>query len=95
MRPRRIEIVCWAAFAFVAWNVAFDREVAVAGSEFARQQILRYGQGQPVQSIGDAFTPHVRSAALMATGWAGLVAAAGAAVIALGSRRSRALPDAP
>jgi hypothetical protein len=95
MRSRRIEIVCWAVCAFVAWNVTFDREVAVAGGEFARQQILRYGQGLAVQSIGDAFTPHVRGAALVATGWAALVAAAGAAVIALGTRRSRALPDAP
>lgn len=91
MRLRRIEIVCWAAFVFVAWNVAFDRAVAVAGSEFARQQILRYDQGQPLQSIGDGFTPHVRRAALAATGWAGLAAAAGAASMLIGARRSRSL----
>ena len=89
MRARRVEIVGWAVFAFVAWNVAFDRDVAVAGSEFARQQIVRYQQGQPVQTIDQAFTPRVHGAALRATGWAALVAAAGTAVIVFGSRRPR------
>ena len=93
MRSRRVEIVCWTLFAFVAWNVAFDREVAVAGSEFARQQIVRYQQGQPVETIDQAFTPRVHSAALIATGWAALVAVTGTAVIVFGSRRPRANPS--
>ena len=90
MRSRRVDIACWILCAFVAWNVAFDREVAVAGSEFARQQIISYQQGQPVRTIEQAFIPRVHAAALMATGWAVLVAAIGAAVIAFGARRTRA-----
>jgi hypothetical protein len=90
MRAYRVEIACWLLCAFVAWNVAFDRAVADAGSEFAREQILRYQQQQPVQTIDEAFTPRVHHAALMATAWAALVAAAGAVVIAAGARRTRA-----
>lgn len=90
MKSRRIEIACWGLFAFVTWNVAFDREVALAGREFAREQIVRDERGEPVQTLDQAFTPRVHAAALMATGWTALVAAAGTAVVAIGSRRPRA-----
>jgi hypothetical protein len=90
MSARRSERLWWAIFAFVTWNVVFDRAVAVAGSEFARQQILRHQQGQPVQSIDQAFSPHVRAAAVTATGWAGVVIAAGGVVLWLGRPRAAA-----
>jgi hypothetical protein len=65
----------------------FDRAVAVAGSEFARDQILRDRQGQPVQAIDEAFSPRVRQAAVSATGWAALVLAAGVLVLFRGRPR--------
>jgi hypothetical protein len=86
MRSRRAQGVWWAVFAFVTWNVVFDRQVAVAGSDFARDQILRYQQGQPTLRIEDAFTPRVASAALVASGWAALVAAAGVIIMLLSGR---------
>jgi hypothetical protein len=94
MTSRRPEIVAWAVFAFIIWNVVFDRAVALAGSEFARDQILRYEQGEAVSTIAAAFTPRVGDAALAATGWTGLVAAIGAAVVLARGRRSEA-PTAP
>ena len=86
MRSRRAQGVWWAVFALVTWNVVFDRQVAVAGSEFARDQILRYEQGQPTSRIEDAFTPRVAGAALVASGWAALVAAAGVMVMVRNGR---------
>jgi hypothetical protein len=86
MRSRRAQGVWWAVFTVVTWNVVFDRQVAVAGSEFARDQILRYEQGQPTSRIEDAFTPRVAGAALVARGGAGLVAAAGVMVMVRNGR---------
>jgi len=89
MRSRRAQGVWWAVFALVTWNVVFDRQVAVVGSEFARDQILRYQQGQPTSRIEDAFTPRVAAAALVASGWAALVAAAGVIVLTINGRTNR------
>ena len=99
MRSRRAQGVWWAVFALVTWNVVFDRQVAVAGSEFARDQILRYQQGQPTSRIEEAFSPRVTRAALVASGWAALVAAAGVIVLMRNARttrtRSRGAADHP
>jgi hypothetical protein len=80
---RRTVVLLWLVFAFVTWNVVFDREVAVAGLAFTRDQVVRYQQGQPVTSIDEGFSPHVRAAALRASGWAGAVLALGVAVMRL------------
>jgi hypothetical protein len=83
---RRTVIILWLVFAFVTWNVVFDREVTVAGLAFTREQVLRYQQGQPVSSIDEAFSPRVRAAALEASGWAGAILAIGATVLLLTPR---------
>jgi hypothetical protein len=80
---RRTVVLLWLVFAFGTWNVVFDREVAVAGLAFTRDQVVRYQQGQPVTSIDEGFSPHVRAAALRASGWAGAVLALGVAVMRL------------
>jgi hypothetical protein len=95
MTARRTERLWWAIFAFITWNVVFDRAVAVAGSEFARDQILRYQQGQPTLAIDEAFSPRVARAALTASGWALLVLAAGALVTFRAGRGAASSPTAP
>ena len=70
----------------MTWNVVFDREVAIASLAFTREQVVRYQQGQPVNSIDEAFRPHVRAAALEASGWAGALLVIGAAVLFLTPR---------
>ena len=89
MSPRRSDRIWWAILVFVTWNVVFDRAVAVAGSDFAREQVLRYQQGQPVRSIDDAFRPRVGAAALTASGWAAAVLATGVVVMSLSRRRGQ------
>jgi hypothetical protein len=86
MSRRHRDRIWWAIFAFVTWNVVFDRAVAVAGREFVRQQVLRDQQGQPLRSIDDAFRPRIAAAALTATGWAAAVLIAGAVVMSFSRR---------
>jgi hypothetical protein len=81
MRHRRIAAALWLAFAFVTWNVAFDRGVADAAHSFTREQIKRYEDGAAVVPIEIGFTPQLWPAALRATIYAGAVLLCGAVVI--------------
>lgn len=85
-RGRRVALIVWAAFAFVTWNVVFDRQVYLAAVEFSQQQIERYQRGEPVASIDAAFSPRVGQAAQRASVWGGAVLAAGVAVAAFAGR---------
>jgi hypothetical protein len=89
MTRRRVLIALWLAFAFVAWNVMFDRLVWTAATEFTRDQILQFHDGEPVTSIHDGFSPHVREAAWQASLWTLPLVAAGAASIYFSFRRVR------
>jgi len=86
----------WLAFGFVAWNVLFDRRVAVAGAAFTREQTLNHQQGRPLVSIDDGFRPSVRAAAAGAALWAGSLTALGM-ILSLAAARAfrRPLPPAP
>jgi hypothetical protein len=81
MTSRRVVLALWLAWAFVTWNVVFDRAVAVAGAEFTRDQIARHQQGEPVAFIEEAFTPRVRAAAVEASLYAAVILVAGAVVV--------------
>ena len=73
----RWALVLWAVFAFVVWNVVFDRRVYESSVRFTQEQIQAFQAGQPVASIDSAFRPQVRQAALEASAWGGSVLAAG------------------
>ena len=70
-------LIAWAVFAFVVWNVIFDRRIYESSVTFTQQQIQASQTGQPVASIDAAFRPQVRRAALEASAWGGSVLAAG------------------
>jgi len=78
---KRTALALWFAFAFATWNVVFDRGVALAGTEFTRDQILRYETGAPLASVDDTFRPRVRAAALHASAWGTAIFVAGALII--------------
>ena len=82
MNPRRLAIALWMTFAFVTWNVVFDRAVADAAVEFSRGQIVRYQHGESLLSIDAAFRPRVRRAALIASAWSVPVVVLGAFAVA-------------
>jgi hypothetical protein len=89
MRRRGVVVALWCVFAFVAWNVIFDRLVATAAVEYTREQVIRHQDGQPLTSIHQGFSPHVREAALRASLWTSPIVAAGALSIFFWCRQER------
>jgi len=86
---KRAALILWAAFAFVTWNVVYDRNVYVAAVRYTQQQIQRHQRGEQVSSIEEAFTPELGRAALRASAWGGAVLLVGVALTALAARRTR------
>ena len=84
-----VAMAVWIAFVFVAWNVLYDRYVAISAVQFTREQILRDQRGEPVTPIHDGFSPQVSAAARRASLWMSPVAVAGALTIYFTFRRSR------
>jgi hypothetical protein len=89
MTRRSVVIGLWLVFAFLAWNVIFDRLVADAAAEFTQQQVLRQQAGERVTSIHDGFSPRVRDAALQASLWTAPIVAAGVVCVHFSFRRAR------
>lgn len=89
MTHRAVVIALWGAFAFVAWNVIFDRLVWTAAMEFTRDQVTHHHAGQPLTSIHDGFSPQVGDAALRATLWTLPIIAAGVLTVYFSFRRVR------
>lgn len=84
-----VVIALWLTFAFVAWNVIYDRQVTTAAVEFAREQILVYQNGGRPASLHAGFSPRVREAALGASLWVTPILVAGALAVYYSSRRKR------
>lgn len=80
-------LIWWAVFAFVVWNVVFDRRVYEASVVFTQQQVVNYQAGRPVASLEAAFRPEVRRAAWEASAWGGSVLAVGIVLTMVVKRR--------
>jgi hypothetical protein len=89
MNRLTVAIALWTAFAFVTWNVVYDRYLALAAVEFTRQQILAYERGGPLTSLHESFRPRVREAAWRASLLVSPVTIVGAAAIFLAFRRKQ------
>jgi hypothetical protein len=79
----------WLAFAFVSWNVMFDRLVSTAATEFAQDQIVRQHSGEALTNIHEGFSPRVRDAALRASLWTTPIVAVGTVALYFSFRRGR------
>lgn len=77
----------WGVFAFVAWNVVFDRHVTSAALEFTRTQVERHHEGEHGASLHTEFSPRVRDAAARASLWVSPILVAGALAIYVHARR--------
>jgi hypothetical protein len=89
MTQRTLTVALWCAFAFVAWNVIFDRLVWTAAMEFTQQQVTLHQTGQPVTSIHDGFSPRVRTAAVQASLWTLPIIVTGGIAVYLSCRQAR------
>jgi hypothetical protein len=88
-RGQRVALALWAAFAFVTWNVVFDRHVYVTSVRYTQEQIRRHDRGERVSSIEEAFTPELGSAARRATMWSVAVLGVGVVLVLFLSRPTR------
>ena len=82
-----VAMALWATCVFVAWNVIYDRYVAVSAVEFTRQQIRAYERGGQLTSIHDGFSPRVSDAARRASLLVSPIALAGGLAIYVTFRR--------
>lgn len=73
----RLAVALWAVFAFTVFNVTFDWQTRVAGTEFAAGQLRRHAAGAPVATINEGFRPMVRAAAVRSSGWLALILGTG------------------
>jgi hypothetical protein len=89
MTGRGLAAAVWLAFAFVAWNVIFDRLVWTSAVEFTREQISRHQAGSSLTNIHDGFSPRIGDAALEASLWTLPIIALGLVVIFYSFRRVR------
>lgn len=77
---RRVLLLAWLVFAFVAWNVAFDRQVAVEGARFVRANVERSQAGEQPLTIAAGYRPTVVHAARQASLLSGAILAVGMAI---------------
>lgn len=89
MSRRAVAIALWGAFAFVAWNVIFDRLVWTAATQFTREQVMLHQAGRPLNTIHQGFSPRVGDAALEASLWTLPIVAAGALTLYFSCRQVR------
>ena len=78
----------WLLLAIVVFSVTFDWKTRMAGHAFVAAQIAHRKQGEPVQTINEAFRPMVRQAALEAGQWLVLIASAGAVLTLAAGKRA-------
>src|SRR5687768_14272046 len=74
----------WLLFAFIVFNITFDRLVAVEGARLTRASVERYLAGERPLTIDEAYRPAVARAALVAS-----LYGAGALALGLVIGRSR------
>jgi hypothetical protein len=89
MWGKGLAVALWLTLAFVTWNVVFDRSVFLAGSQFTRDNVERWQRGDAVPTIETAYRPHVRRAAIRASGWAASVLIIGAVTLVVTSRKTQ------
>ena len=78
---RRLAAWLWVVFAFVVWNVVFDRVIVEAGREFVGLAKAAANSQGPRPLIEDTMRPARSRALWLATASAGVILVAGFAAI--------------
>jgi hypothetical protein len=78
---RRAAAWLWIVWAFVVWNVVFDRVIVEAGREYVRVADAAAKAGGPYARIDDAMRPARSRALWLATASAGVILVVGFAAV--------------
>jgi hypothetical protein len=92
-RPARAALVAWVLFAFVVWNVVFDRVLVVAGRQYVAAAAAADVAPGPRPLAADWMLDAQRRALWAASAAAGGVLAVGAIPLVWVRRRSREADD--
>lgn len=85
MNPRRrvvTAVLLWAVFAFLVWNVVFDRIIVLAGRRYSYDATLAFRAGYYLR-IDDAMRPAIAHGVRVASIAAGLIVLVGVGLIRL------------
>jgi hypothetical protein len=86
-RPR-LAAWLWVAWAFVVWNLVFDRVIIEAGREYVRIALAAADRGGPYAKIDDTMRPARSRALWLATASAGVILVVGFVAIRRANRRT-------
>ena len=76
-----VAVVLWLVFAFVVWNVIFDRVLVLAGRRYSHDAVTLYRTTGHYLRIDDVMRPAIRHGVRLASVVAAAVAAAGLLMI--------------
>ena len=82
-----VAVVLWLVFAFVVWNVVFDRILVLAGRRYSHDAVTLYRSSGRYLRIDDVMRPAAARAARVASLAAGAIVTTGLALIAVAVRR--------
>ncbi len=89
MTPRRriiTAVLLWVVFAFLVWNVIFDRLIVLAGRRYSYDATLAFRAGHYLR-IDDAMRPAIAHGVRVASLWAGVVVVVGLVLIRVAAAR--------
>lgn len=89
--PRRcavtVAVVLWLVFAFLVWNVIFDRLIVLAGRRYSHDATVYFRATGKYLLIDDVMRPAIRNGVLVASLSAGAIAVVALVLIRLAAAR--------
>ena len=92
MNPRRrvvTAVLLWLVFAFLVWNVVFDRIIVLAGRRYSYDATMAFRAGHYLR-IDDAMRPAIAHGVRVASIAAGLIVLVGIGLIRLAAEADEA-----
>jgi hypothetical protein len=88
LSPRvRLALALWSVWAALAWNVAFDRMLVLAGRRYVFAAATAASASRPFVLVSDWMRPATARALTIATAIAASILGTGLALIAMAARR--------
>jgi len=86
---RRLAAWLWIVWAFVVWNLVFDRVIIEAGREYVRLAVAASQDGGPFAKIEDTMRPARSRALWLASASAGVILVVGFVALRRATRSNR------
>jgi hypothetical protein len=84
-----VAVVLWLVFAFVVWNVIFDRIIVLAGRRYSHDAMVLYRTTGRYLHIDDVMRPAMAHGVRVASAVAASIAIVGLVLIRLAASRTR------